>query len=74
MVPPSVLSLCGHELVPGIQLGLCALPSLMRASLSVGDHAVLALKPFCAFDAVELAQTREIFSGLAALVLLEMLG
>jgi hypothetical protein len=46
----------------------------MCASFSVCDHAVLALKPFCAFDAVELAQTRKIFSGFAALMLLEMLG
>ena len=50
------------------------LPSLVCASFSVGDQAVLALKPFCAFDTVELAEAREILCSLGTLVLLEMLG
>jgi hypothetical protein len=60
-------------LVPDIQFEVCALPSLMCASFAVGDHAVLALEPFCAFDTVELAQTWKIFSGFAALMLFEVL-
>jgi hypothetical protein len=35
---------------------------------------VLALKPFCAFDAVELAQSREVLRSFGALVLCQMLG
>jgi hypothetical protein len=50
------------------------LPSLVGASLAVGNHTVLALKPLCTFDAVEKPQTGEILSCFGALVLLEVSG
>jgi hypothetical protein len=37
------------------------------------DQAVLAFKPLCALNTVELSKTREILLCFAALVLLEML-
>lgn len=49
-------------------------PSLVRAALPVRDHAVLALEPFRALDAVELAQAREVLDELRGLVLFEVLG
>lgn len=52
----------------------CALrPSLMCASFAMCDQAVLAFKPLCALNTVELSKTREILLCFAALVLLEML-
>lgn len=35
---------------------------------------MFALKPFCALNAVEFSQAREVFSGFGAFVVCEMLG
>jgi len=42
-------------------------PSLVRLALLVGAVVGLALKPLCAFFAVPLPQTRQVFAGLCVL-------
>lgn len=49
------------------------LPSLVSLALPVGNQAVLPLKPFCAFYAVELTKARKILRRLQAFELLEVL-
>lgn len=45
----------------------------MSTALPVCDQAMIALKPFCAFNTIELTKTRKILCGLRAFVLLKML-
>jgi len=46
----------------------------VRAAFPVRNLALLSLKPFCAFNTVELPKTWEILYCLRALVLLKVLG
>jgi hypothetical protein len=49
------------------------LPALVDFSLGVCGQVCFRLEPFCALDAVELSQTRQIFLMLCFLVFLQML-
>lgn len=46
----------------------------MGFAFAVGDHVPLAFEPFGAFNAVKLAQARQVFGGLCVLVLGEVFG
>lgn len=62
------------SVLQGHFLGECRiLPALVGLCLGVCSQVCFGLEPFCALDAVELSQTRQVFGSLCALVFLQML-